>query len=230
MKCLLCVYLAVLIGVAIFVANGRGQSLQKGISVQMATSSHAAAMPEADNEKAWIVTVTTDGSIFFGTELVTAEELTGQMKVRPRNRDAKLYIKADAGVPFYSVRQVLNSARVVLFDDVVLLTSQPEASQTGAIVPPKGLGVWIGSEVGSNFAAVQIGSHENSSTVKVNNEPIAASGLQGKMAKLFDSRSGGRIVILKADDRVPYSQVVHAVDACNGAGASRVTIEVASEI
>jgi biopolymer transport protein ExbD len=224
------VYLAALIGIAMFAANGRGQSLQKGISVQMATSNHAAAMPEADKQTAWIVTVTTDGRIYFGTEQVTAAELTEQMKMRPHSRDAKLYIKADVGAPFQSVRQVLHSARDVFFDDVVLLTSQPEASAPGRIVPPKGLEVWIGVEAGSNFYSLKIGSQENSSTLKVDNEMITPSGLQSKMAKLFDNHPNGRIVIVTVDDRAPYSEVIHAIDACRGAGASRVSLEVASKI
>lgn len=226
MKCLLSVYLTVLMGVAIFVVSGRGQSLQRGISVQMATSSHAAAMPEADNENAWIVAVTSDGRIFLGTDQVTAEGLAEQMKMRPRNRDAKLYIKADADSPFHTVRQVLHSARAVFFDDAVLLTSQPEASQPGTIVPPKGLEVWIGSEAGSNLVAVQVGS----SAVKVNDEPVAPSALQGKMARIFDRRTGARIVTLRADGHVLYRQMVDAIDACRAAGASRVTIVTASEI
>ena len=49
MKCLLSACLRVLAGVAIFAANKPAQSpsLQRGISVQMATSNHASLMPEA---------------------------------------------------------------------------------------------------------------------------------------------------------------------------------------
>jgi biopolymer transport protein ExbD len=226
MKCLLSVCLAVLIGVAIFAASGRGQALQKGISVEMATSSHAAPMPEADNENAWIVTVTADGRTYFGTDQVTPEGLVDQMKVHPRNRDAKLYIKADAGAPFSSVRQVLHAARVDLFDDAVLLTSQRESVQQGRIVSPAGIDVWIGNEAGSNFTVVQV---EGSSTVKVNNEAIAPPTLQDRLVRLFDNRAG-RIVLLKASGQVPYATVVQAIDACRAAGASRVSIIVSSEI
>ncbi len=205
-------------------------ALQKGISVQMAATDHAAAMPDADNENAWIVTVTADRQIYLGTEQVTRGELPEQMKVRPRNRDASLYIKADAGAPFQRVREVLHSARDVFFDKVVLLTSQPEASLPRTIVPPKGLEVWIGPEEGPNIVTVQVGPNKNLPTLKLNNEVIAPSELQSRIAKIFDSRSNGRIVILKVDDDTPYSQVIHAIDACRGAGASRITLELASRI
>jgi biopolymer transport protein ExbD len=213
--------IAVTVGLLAISSPAQSPTLQKGISVQMATSSHAAAMPEADNQNAWIVTVTTDGRIYFGTEQLTGDELTEQMKVQPRSRDAKLYVKADAGAPFESIRQVLRSARSAFFDTVVLLTSQPDASRHGTIVPPKGLEVWIGLEAGSNFVGLQIGSP----TLKVDNESIAPSGLQSKMAQLFDRHPNGRIAIVEVDDRVPYGQVIHAIDACRGAGASRVVLE-----
>jgi biopolymer transport protein TolR len=236
MKCLLSVCLSVLAGVAIFAANKPAQSpsLQRGISVQMATSNHAAPMPEADWENAWIVTVTTDGQIYFGADPVSAEGLAEQMKIHPRNRDAKLYIKADAGTPFSSVSQVLHAARVDLFDNVVLLTAQPEAAQPGTITPPKGLDVWIGNEAGPNFVVVQIAADRGSATLgsatlKVGNKTVAPSALQGKLAQLFDNRAG-RIVVLKASGQVTFAQLVQAIDACQGAGASRVTVTVSGEV
>jgi biopolymer transport protein ExbD len=171
MKRLLSVCLSVLAGVAIFAASKPEQTLemQKGISVQMAASRHAAPMPEADLENAWVVTVTTDGRIYFGVEAVTPETLTRQMQIRPRNRAAKLYVKADAGTPFRSVRQVLYAARVDLFDDVVLLTSQPEPAQPntivpGAIVPPEGLdrnGSGIESHCGTDRFGRRISNPED---------------------------------------------------------------------
>jgi biopolymer transport protein ExbD len=235
MKCLLSVCLSVLAGVAIFAASKPEQTLamQKGISVQMAASRHAAPVPEADQENAWVVTVTTDGRIYFGVEAVTPETLTRQMQIRPRNRAAKHYLKADAGAPFSSVRQVLHAARVDLFDDVVLLTSQPEPAQpspsAGTIVPPKGLEVWIGTEAGSNLIAVQIGSAERSATLKINNESVAPAMLQRRLGQIFDDRAddrAGRVVVLTAAGDVPFAQVVRAIDASRAAGASRVSMPI----
>jgi len=231
MKRLLSVCLSVLAGVAIFAASKPEQTLemQKGISVQMAASRHAAPMPEADQENAWVVTVTTDGRIYFGVEAVTPETLTRQMQIRPRNRAAKLYVKADAGTPFRSVRQVLYAARVDLFDDVVLLTSQPEPAQPSTIVPPKGLEVWIGTEAGSNLIAVQIGSAEGSATLKINNQPVAPAMLQSRLGHIFDDR-GGRVVVLTAAGDVLFAQVVRAIDASRAAGASRVSMPITPEV
>jgi biopolymer transport protein ExbD len=233
MKCLVSVCLSVLAGVVLFAASKPGQTptLQRGIGVQMAPSSHAAPMPEADQENAWVVTVTTDGRIYFGVEAVTPESLTHEMQIRPRNRAAKLYVKADAGAPFSSVRQVLHAARVDLFDDVVLLTAQPEPVQTstGTIVPPKGLEVWIGTEAGSNLIAVQIGSAERSTLLKINNQPVAPAMLQRRLGQIFDDRAG-RVVVLTAAGDVPFAQVVRAIDASRAAGASRVSMPITPEV
>jgi biopolymer transport protein TolR len=231
MKCLLSVCLSVLAGVALFAASKPGQTpaLQKGISVQMAPSNHAAPMPEADQENAWVVTVTTDGTIYFGVEAVTLENLTHEMQIRPRNRAAKLYVKADAGAPFSSVRQVLHAARVDLFDDVVLLTSHPEPAQAGAILPPQGLEVWIGTEAGSNLIAVHIASAEGSATMKINNETVAPALLQSRLGQIFDNRAA-RVVVLTAAGDVPFAQVVRAIDASRAAGASRVSMAITPEV
>lgn len=224
-----CLLASTLTTAAVLMVVAQSPTLQRGISVQMATSHHAMPMPEADRENAWIVTVTTDGEVYFGTDPVTAEDLAEQMKTHPRNREAKLYVKADAGAPFGSVRQVLHAARIDLFDDVVLLTAQPETAQPGTIVPPKGLDVWIGNEEGSSLVAVQIGADQGSATLKVDNRKVTPSALQGRLAQLFDHRAG-RIVILKASGQVSFAQIVQAIDACQGAGASRVTVEVSAEV
>jgi biopolymer transport protein ExbD len=220
------------LGLAEIVASystAQSPALQKGVSVQMAASSNAQPMPAADDQDAWIVAVTADGKIYFGVDQVTADGLTEQMKIRPRNRAARLYVKADANAPFSSVRQVLRAAHVDMFDDVVLLTSQPEAAQPKTIMPPKGLDVWIGTEPGSNPITVQIGSEQGPTTVKVNNESVAPSELQSRLGQIFDNRAG-RIVVLKASGQVPYARVIDAIDACRAAGASRVAITVSSEV
>ncbi len=195
-------------------------AMTKGISVQMAPSSHATPVPDADNENAWIITVTNDGRIYFGTDQLSAEGLLEQMKSRPRDRAAKLYIKADAGAPFGSVRQVLHAARVDLFDEVVLLTSQSESAQSSTIASPNGLQVWIGTEEGSNLVSVLVGSE-----LKVNNRAINSSALQETLVELFANRTG-RIVLLQGSNNAPYGQVIRAIDTCRSAGASRVSVVV----
>jgi biopolymer transport protein ExbD len=233
--CFLIVMLAAGVGtVAIQHATARAASqanlaMQKGISVQMAASNNAAPMPEADNANAWVVTVTADGTIYFGTDQVTADGLTEQMKIHPRNRSARLYVKADAEAPFSKVRQVLRAARADLFDDVVLLTSQPDSARTPATVQPEGLDIWIGAEAGANAVMMQIGSERGSTILKINNEAVVPSELQNHLGQIFDNRAD-RIVVLKASSQMRYAEVIQAIDACRAAGASRVSITVSPEV
>ncbi len=226
MKYLLSVCLAVLTGIAMCAVSVHGQvpALQKGISVQMVPSTHSGPMPQADTENAWVITVTSDGRIYFGTDQLTANNLIEHMKARPRDRAAKLYIKADAAAPFGSVREVLHAARVDLFDDVILLTSQAAPAQNGTMVPPHGLQVWIGTEAGSNLVSLRVDSE-----LRVNNKAVDLSDLQDRLAQVFDNRAG-RIVLLQASDNAPYAQVVHVIDTCEAAGASRVSVTMSPEI
>jgi biopolymer transport protein ExbD len=233
--CLLAVMLVAGIGILAIrqaTAKAAGQAdvaMQKGISVQMAASSNAAPMPEADDANACIVTVTANGKIYFGTNELTADELTEQMKIHPRNRSANLFVKADAAAPFSRVHEVLRAAHADLFDDVILLTAQSESSQIEAVARPKGLDVWIGTESKSDSVTVQIGSEQGSTVLKVNHETVAPAELQHRVGQIFDNRAG-RIVMVKASGQMQYAQVIQAIDACRAAGASRISMAVSSDI
>ena len=85
-----CLLASTLTTAAVLMVVAQTPTLQRGISVQMATSNHAAPMPEADREDAWIVTITTDGRIYFGTDQVTAEGLAEQMKIHPDRKSTRL--------------------------------------------------------------------------------------------------------------------------------------------
>ena len=140
------VILALLLTAVLFTTGaGKTQQLQPGIRVQLATTTGAASMPDADNADAWIVTVTEINHIYFGVDLVTPQALADAMKARPRIRGQELFVKADARAPFATVAQVLNAARADSFDRAILLTGQPSAAQPGTIVSPKGLPIWLDS-------------------------------------------------------------------------------------
>src|SRR5271166_722905 len=104
--------------------------MQRGISVQLAPTTNAEAMPEADNPNAWIVTITADGGLYFGTDPVTSEGLYYKMKPRSRKRPKDLFIKADARAPYASVQRALAGVHA-FYDSVILLTAQPEAAAQG---------------------------------------------------------------------------------------------------
>ena len=203
-------------------ATAQSPTMQAGVSVQLAVSENAAPMPDADNEDAWIVAVTANGSIYFGTDPATPASLADAMKSRPRNREQKLYVKADARTPFASVEKVLEIGRTALFESAVLLTSQAESPAPGAIVPPKGLELWVSPSSSSGSIVVQVpDSGRSSPTLKVNNQDVAPAALQSTLRQLLQSQSQ-KVVLVKADGQVPFGHIVNVIDVCHSTGTKVV--------
>ncbi|MFZ0419182.1 MAG: biopolymer transporter ExbD [Candidatus Sulfotelmatobacter sp.] len=115
------------------------QAMQKGISVELARTSTAVPVPDADNQDALIVTVTDSGGLYFGIEPVTPDMLAEKLKAPPSHRTPTLYIKADARAPYAGVVKVLDAAHTAGVASVTLLTTQPTATQAGAVVLPEGI-------------------------------------------------------------------------------------------
>ncbi|HLW51203.1 MAG TPA: biopolymer transporter ExbD [Candidatus Angelobacter sp.] len=105
--------------------------LQKGISVDMAPVNNPEQMPDADKEDALLVSITRDGKVYFGSEQIQVDNLTGKVKDRLANKqDKRVYVKADMRARFGSVVQVVDSVRAAGVDDLGLLTEQKKTAQT----------------------------------------------------------------------------------------------------
>jgi biopolymer transport protein ExbD len=119
--------------------QSNAQGLQKGISVQLARTSSAVPVPDADNQEALIITVTDGGEIYFGIDLVTPDTLAEKLKGHPSLEAQTLYIKADARAPYASVVKVLDVAHTARVQSVTLLTTQPKTPQVGTAASPEGI-------------------------------------------------------------------------------------------
>jgi biopolymer transport protein ExbD len=194
--------------------------LQKGVSVQMVVTRNASSMPDADKEDAWIITVAADGNLYFGAESMTPNELIEWMKTHPRNRESTLYIKADARAPFASVERALAIGRAMNFETPVLLTTQPEHTAPGTMVPPRGEEVSIGSVLPSGTIAtvVQLLPPRQEPPLLINNDQGSMSALEETLVRHFQN-GDDRLVLVKADGGLPFSEVMHAIDSCRAAGA-----------
>jgi biopolymer transport protein ExbD len=115
------------------------QALQKGISVELAPTSSAVPVPDADNPDSLIITVTDSGRLYFGIDSVTSDSLAEKLKGRLSHRAQNLYVKADARAPYRCVVKVLDAARTAGVAGVTLLTTQPKAPQVGTVMPPEGI-------------------------------------------------------------------------------------------
>jgi len=116
--------------------------LQKGVSVDMPKVNNPTPMADADKEDALLVSIMRDGTVYFSTDKINVDSLTGKVKDRLANRtDKRVYVKADARAHFGSVVQVVDAVRAAGVDDLGLLTDQrkstPNAPSTPA-VPPSG--------------------------------------------------------------------------------------------
>jgi biopolymer transport protein ExbD len=206
---------ALVLALALFApAAGRTQQLQRGVSVKMAFTTSGPEVPDADNQDAWIVTVTSDNHMYFGVDPVTPEGLFDAMKDRPRNREQELYIKADGQASFATVKQILQVAHADLFEKAVLLTAQSSGV-------PHGLTVWMSSSARPEGIVVQIDPGQASPVLKIDNdnEEAPLSALEQKLKQLLQGRR--EAVVLKAG-QVQFADFAHVVDVCNKAGAKPV--------
>jgi biopolymer transport protein TolR len=104
--------------------------LQKGISVDMAKVNNPIAMEDADKEDALLVSITRDGTVFFGSDKITVDALTTKVKDRLATNatNKQVYVKADMRARFGSVVQVVDAVRAAGVDDLGLLTEQKKTT------------------------------------------------------------------------------------------------------
>jgi biopolymer transport protein ExbD len=200
------------------------QQLRQGVTVQMAHTASAVPYPAADDNDAWIVVVTADGDLYFGVKPVTPDQLLDEMKATPRQRDAKLYIKADARAPFANVVRVLQAGREVAFEAPVLLTAQSLSPARGTLVPPNGLEVLTGPALpaGGVATVVQLlNSGQQKPLLRVNGDEISWSALEGNLRQHFQ-KGDEKVILLKADEQLPFGQVVQVIDTCRATQAKVV--------
>lgn len=190
----------------------------EGVSVQMAASNNAVAFPAADKQDAWVITVTGDGRLFFGVKPVSEASLAEQMKTTPRNRAARVYIKADAHASFRAVEQALHAAHEVFFETAVLLTEQTEPAAEGQIVPPHGLEIRLGLP-SSRATVVQMhNSGQPIPAVKVNDREIPWPALQNALEQAFENQTE-KLVVVEADDSLPFAEILSVIDLSRSVAA-----------
>jgi biopolymer transport protein ExbD len=195
------------------------QALRKGVSVELAVTRNAVAMPDADNEDALIVAVTHSGSVYLGIDPITPAALAEKPGLSSRAEE-KLYIKADARTPYANVAKVLAAVRTAGVTAPNLLTGQQETPGPGKLLSPKGLEVRVGppwpAGVDSNVVQM-LNSGQRQPLVRINNEDIPWTNLESRLRQYFQNHSVA-VVLLKADGLLPYGDVVHGIDACRSAG------------
>lgn len=199
--------------------------LQKGVSVQMPVTRDAVSWPDADKTDALVVAVTEDGRVYLGIAPVTPSALAERLKAGLSHKPEKnLYVKADARTPYANVARVLDALRKAGVESFVLLTSQRGATKPGTRVLPQGLEILLAPPTHdvSNAAVVDLArSGQQEPTLTVNNEQIARAGLPTTLRKRLQN-GRGKVVLVKADGSLPFSEVVGVSDISRSVGAEVV--------
>lgn len=217
-----CLLASTLTSAAVLMVVAQSPALQQGVSVQMAVSTHAVPMPEADEQDAWIITVTADGGVYSGVDPMTLPDLSEKVKTTPFRRGQNLYIKADARTTYGRVLQVLETSRTGGIAPQVLLTAQSESLTPGAMVPPKGLEVLLDSPSGTQPMVVQlVDSGQPEPEVRVNGQTVSYAALPRALTQTLHNTSEP-LVRVKANGRLPFAEVVRLIDACRATGAKVV--------
>lgn len=170
-------------------AAAPSRALLAGVRVEMAASNHAMAAPDADDKGAWIVTVGGDGTLYFGIDPVTPEELTNEMRNYPRERPQNLYIKADARAMFAEVQTVFTAAARTGFERPILLTFQA-GRETRGIVPPKGLEVRIDAGSDGEMSVVRLLAAQPLPGLEIDRQRVPWSGVRDALDRISQSGRG----------------------------------------
>ena len=126
---------------AVFAQSGVNVPLQQGVSVQLAVTSNAVAVPNADKQDALVVALTADGSIYLRANPVPTPDLADSVKsILSTRKDKTLYVKADARVPYARLVEIIDAVQKSGVEGLTFLTAQQDAADQGRKpVSPKGL-------------------------------------------------------------------------------------------
>ena len=133
--------MAAIPGVVFAQQSGGIVPLQRGVSVQMAVTRNAVAVPNADTQDALVVALTADGTAYLRADRLPTPALAERVRNVLSTRNEKtLYIKADARVPYARLIEVIDAVQKSGVEGLTLLTAQEDAADRGnKLVPPNGL-------------------------------------------------------------------------------------------
>ena len=88
-------------------------TVHSGVSTDLPYVSHPVSMPGALREDAMLITVLRDGQVYFGNDRVRSVNLAQKIQNRLKDRDVerKVYVKADMHAHWGTVKLVLDGVR-----------------------------------------------------------------------------------------------------------------------
>jgi biopolymer transport protein ExbD/biopolymer transport protein TolR len=190
-------------------------TLRPGVSVVLAKTRNATAIPDADREDAFVVTIMRNGEMFVGTDRIDPSALAKRLA-----RQQVFYLKADARTPYADVIEALRTASTAGGEKLTLLTSQKDSTMSGPILPPMGLSVSVGPLVAANALIVRLlKSDQDGPDLMINNKRLPRTGWKDSLTKVLESNQA-RGVTVEASGQLPFADVVNVIDICSSMQAT----------
>jgi biopolymer transport protein TolR len=103
--------------------------IHHGVGIDLPKVDHPVKMLAANREDAMVIAVMRDGQIFFGNERVSVEDLPNKIRERlSHDAERKVYINADARVPYGTLSPVLDEIRSAGVLRIAFLAEQRRVS------------------------------------------------------------------------------------------------------
>jgi biopolymer transport protein ExbD len=113
--------------------------LQNKVNVDLAQSTTATPMDDANKEDAEVVAITRDSRVYLGQNQVTLENLGSEVSSDLSNKTSKMvYFRADSRAHYGTVMDAIDAVRTAGVEEVGMLTQQPSATPATPNKPATG--------------------------------------------------------------------------------------------
>ncbi len=110
--------------------------LNNKVNVDLATTTSAVAMDDANKSDAVIVAITRDSRVYLGKDQVTIANLGTQVSNDLQNKTNKIvFFRSDARAHYGTVMDAIDAVRTAGVEEIGMLTQQPSAINMNAPTP-----------------------------------------------------------------------------------------------
>jgi biopolymer transport protein ExbD len=113
--------------------------LQNKVNVDLAQSTTATPMDDANKEDSIVVAITRDSRVYLGQNQITLQNLGTEVSNELANKTNKIvYFRADSRAHYGTVMDAIDAVRTAGVEEVGMLTQQPSATPTTPSKPATG--------------------------------------------------------------------------------------------
>jgi biopolymer transport protein ExbD len=113
--------------------------LQNKVNVDLAQSTTATPMDDANKEDSIVVAITRDSRVYLGQNQITIANLGTEVSSELTNKTNKIvYFRADSRAHYGTVMDAIDAVRTAGVEEVGMLTQQPSATPAAPAKPAAG--------------------------------------------------------------------------------------------